>query len=78
MAKPVVDALEAIKIDKDQADQSPVAVRFDHGPFQTIAKQHAVWQAGDGVEVRQLLQALLGPLTLDHVAELICHRLQHA
>ena len=59
MAEGVVNVLEAVEIEEQHRHQPLAAVGLLHGPQQVVVQLLAVRQAGQGVEVGEITQALL-------------------
>ena len=69
MAVGVVDGLEAVEVEQHDRDQLAMAVGARQGLAQIVAEQHAVGEAGQLIELRQLGQPPLGAMALDRVAD---------
>jgi hypothetical protein len=59
VAKGVVDVLEAIEIDKKDGQSCLITVRTLNGFVQSVAKQQAVGQTGQGVVVSLVIQLIV-------------------
>lgn len=60
----IVDALEAIQVDEQNRKESPLAPAGGDVDAQTVEEQRAIGNAGEAVEVRQLLEPFLGAVPL--------------
>ena len=69
MAEAVVDQFEAVEVEEHQRQRAAGALRARHRPAQAIAKQGAVGQSGQAVEVGEALQALLRVGAFGRVAQ---------
>jgi hypothetical protein len=65
----VVDGLEPVQVEQHDCDQLAMAVGARQGLAQIVAEQHAVREAGQLIELRQLGQPPLGAMALDGVAD---------
>ena len=65
----VVDHLETVEVEEHQRHRAAGALRARHRAAQAVAKQGAIGQAGQAVEVGQALQALLRVGALGRVAK---------
>ena len=65
VAERVVDLLEAVEIEEYQRQRgfSPASAR--HGLQQAVVEQPAIGKAGDRIELRDVGQALLDPVSAD-------------
>ncbi len=69
MAKVVIDLFETVEVDKHQGKTGVVALGQMHCVLQTIAKQNAVGNIGQGVVVGETGEVLLGLFALDGIAQ---------
>ena len=67
VAEVVVDVLEVIKIEKHHDQLGAAALRHVERMADTVGEQRPVWQTGEQIEMRQLLDLLLVPLALGDV-----------
>jgi len=72
----VVHQLEAVEVDEQHRHRTPDAARLGHGLRQAVLKQVPVRQPGQGVELREVGEALLGALALDRDRDVVGDALQ--
>ena len=74
----VVHQLEAVKVDEEHRHGLPAASRVRHGFQQAVVEEVPVGQAGQRVELRETLEALLRAPALDRDRQYVRHALQEA
>ena len=68
VSKGVGDVFETVQVEKHERQPSVRTFGLCHGLLRTIAKQVAVWKAGELVVVRQMTDAILGHRALGDIA----------
>ena len=63
----IIDPLEVIEIEKNQRDFFAIALGGGQQLAKAVMQQTAIGQAGQGIEICQLANALLGFLVLRHI-----------
>jgi len=69
MAHRIVDLFETVQVDIQQRNAEPTAFRHRDGLPEPVVKQAAIWQVGQLIIMRQLLDALQRKLLLADIAQ---------